>query len=198
MDLPWGDPRSNKFATTIGLITSDGPNKQNIMACEWTHHLSYRPGLIAVSLGPNKATVENIMTTKEFGVNLCATNQTILSSVAGGYSGRYFDKINALKELGFQFYKGNKINVLMVKESSLNVECKLFQQITFGDHVMLIGEVVDATFNPEKPSLIYYNGRYSSLSPIEKLEQEKREKVKDIMEKYKKPSHDFILIVVRI
>lgn len=186
MDLPWGDPRSNKFATTIGLITSDGPNKQNIMACEWTHHLSYRPGLIAVSLGPNKATVENIMATKEFGVNLCATNQTILSSVAGGYSGRYFDKINALKELGFQFYKGNKINVLMVKESSLNVECKLFQEITFGDHIMLIGEVVDATFDPEKQSLIYHNGRYWSLSPIEKLEQEKREKIKDIMEKYKK------------
>jgi len=40
------------------------------MACEWTHHLSYRPGLIAVYLGPNKTTVENIMTTKEFGVNL--------------------------------------------------------------------------------------------------------------------------------
>ncbi len=54
MDLPWGDPRSNKFATTIGLITSDGPNKQNIMASEWTHHLSYRPGLIAVSLGQIK------------------------------------------------------------------------------------------------------------------------------------------------
>jgi len=111
MDLPWDDHRSNKFATTIGLITSDNPNKQNIMACEWTHHLSYRPGLIAVYLGPNKTTVENIMTTKEFGVNLCSTNQTILSSVAGGYSGRYFDKINAPKELGFQFYKRNKINV---------------------------------------------------------------------------------------
>ena len=47
MDLPWDDHRSNKFATTIGLITSDGPNKQNIMASEWTHHLSHRPGLIA-------------------------------------------------------------------------------------------------------------------------------------------------------
>jgi flavin reductase (DIM6/NTAB) family NADH-FMN oxidoreductase RutF len=79
MDLPWGDPRSNKFATTIGLITSDGPNKQNIMACEWTHHLSYRPGSIAVSLGPNKATVENIMTTKGFGVNSCVNISVVLN-----------------------------------------------------------------------------------------------------------------------
>ena len=42
----------------------------------------------------------------------------------------------------------------------------------FGDHVMLIGEVVDATFDPEKQSLIYHNGRYLSSCPIEKLEQE--------------------------
>lgn len=150
MDLPLGDPRSNKFATTIGLITSNGPNKQYIMACEWTHHLSYRPGLISVSLGSTKATVENIMTSREFGVNLCATNQAILSSISGGYSGRYYDKINALKELGFEFYQANKINLLMVKESSLNVECKLFQEITFGDHIMLIGEVVEDIHNPEK------------------------------------------------
>ena len=49
MELPWNDPRTNKFATSIGLITSDGPLGANIMACEWTHHLSYNPGLIAVS-----------------------------------------------------------------------------------------------------------------------------------------------------
>jgi len=186
MDLPWGDPRSNRFATTIGLITSDGPNKQNIMTCEWTHHLSYRPGLIAVSLGPTKATVENIMTSREFGINLCATDQIILSSVSGGYSGRYYDKINALKELGFDFYRANKINVLMVKGVSLNVECKLFQEITFGDHIMLIGEVVEAIHNPDKQSLIYHDGMYWTLNPIVKLDQEKRQEIKNVMEKYRK------------
>lgn len=105
MDLPWGDPRSNKFATSIGLITSNGPYGHDILACEWTHHISYRPGLIAVSLGPTKAIVENIRTSKEFGINLCATDQTIIASVAGGYTGRDYEKINALKDLGFQFYK---------------------------------------------------------------------------------------------
>ena len=57
MELPWNDPRSNKFATTIGLITSSGPSGINLMACEWTHHLSYNPSLIEVSLGPTKTTV---------------------------------------------------------------------------------------------------------------------------------------------
>ncbi len=188
MDLPWGDPRSNKFATSIGLITSNGPHGHNIMACEWTHHLSYSPGLIAVSLGPTKPTVENIRMSKEFGISLCATDQTILASVAGGYSGRQFDKISALKELGFQFYQGDSIDVLMVKGASLSAECKLFKEVTFGDHVMLIGEVSDAIHNTRKESLIYHNSKYWSLQSIAKPDQDTRQRIKDILEKHRKNS----------
>ena len=144
MKLPWNDPRSNKFVTSVGLITSDGPHGPNIMACEWTHHVSYDPGLIAVSLGPTKATVENINQTKEFGVNLCAFDQSVMSSIAGGYSGNNYDKIGALKELGFEFYHASKIKTLMVKNASLNAECQLFQESKFGDHIMFIGHVLDA------------------------------------------------------
>jgi flavin reductase (DIM6/NTAB) family NADH-FMN oxidoreductase RutF len=186
MELPWNDPRSNKFATTIGLITSYGSDGPNIMACEWTHHLSYDPGLIAVSLGPTKATVENIRTSKEFGVNLCASDQSVLSSVAGGYSGSKYNKINALKELGFQFYDARKIKTLMVKGASLSVECKLFQEITFGDHIMFVGEVLDAIHNPEKQSLIYHDGKYWSLQSSIKPTQEERERIRKVVEKYKK------------
>ncbi|KAA2281585.1 flavin reductase family protein [Candidatus Nitrosocosmicus agrestis] len=190
MDLPWGDPRSNKFATSIGLVTSNGPHGHDIMACEWTHHLSYRPGLIAVSLGPTKTTVKNIRASKEFGINLCATDQTIIASVAGGYSGRDYDKINVLKEIGFQFFQADNIDVLMVKGASLNAECKLFKEVTFGDHVMLIGEVLEATHNPEKESLIYNNGKYWSLQSIEKPNEETRQSIKDILNKYKKTPND--------
>ena len=65
------------------------------MVCEWTHPISYQPSLIAVSLGHTKATVENIRTSKEFGVNLCASDQSILASVAGGYTSSMYDKVNA-------------------------------------------------------------------------------------------------------
>jgi hypothetical protein len=41
-----------------------------------------------------------------------------------GYSGNKYDKINALKELGFQFYDANKIKTLMVKGASFNMEYK--------------------------------------------------------------------------
>ena len=94
------------------------------MACEWTHHISYKPGLIAVSLGHTKATVENIRTSKEFGINLCASDQSVLASVAGGYTGAKYNKVNALKELGFEFYKAKRITSLMIKGAVLNIECR--------------------------------------------------------------------------
>jgi flavin reductase (DIM6/NTAB) family NADH-FMN oxidoreductase RutF len=47
MDLLWNDRRTRQFVTNVGLITSDGPLGPNIMAAEWTHHISYSPSLIA-------------------------------------------------------------------------------------------------------------------------------------------------------
>ena len=98
MDLPWGDEKTVQFITNVGLITSNGPYGNNIMAAEWTHHVSYSPGLIAVCVGHNKATEENIRNSKEFGVNICATDQSVMASVAGGSSGKNVDKISAFSE----------------------------------------------------------------------------------------------------
>ncbi|MEK6909707.1 MAG: flavin reductase [Candidatus Aenigmatarchaeota archaeon] len=112
MDLPDWDEKSLKFITNVGLITSDGPFGPNIMSSEWTHHLSYSPGLIAVCPRPSRTTYENIKETKEFGVSLCAVDQAGMASISGGYHGREYDKIKALKELGFEFIKQRKLNPL--------------------------------------------------------------------------------------
>jgi flavin reductase (DIM6/NTAB) family NADH-FMN oxidoreductase RutF len=187
LDLPWNDERSNKFITNVGLITSDGPFGSNVMACEWTHHVSYRPGLIAVCVGHHKGTHENIKQTKEFGVNLCSTDQSVLSSVAGGYTGSNYDKINALKELGFEFYKGKRIETIMIKGAAVNIECILSKEISLGDHTTFVGEVIEASNNPDKVPLAYYGGRYFIMNTnVEKPSYEEREKIRKVVEKYKK------------
>jgi 3-hydroxy-9,10-secoandrosta-1,3,5(10)-triene-9,17-dione monooxygenase reductase component len=187
LDLPWNDERSNQFITNVGLITSDGLFGPNVMACEWTHHISYQPGLTAVSLGHAKATVENIRRSKEFGVNLCASDQSILASVAGGYTGSKYDKVNALKDLGFEFYKAKKINSLMVKGAALNIECRLYKEITLGDHITFVGEVVEASNNPDKVPLAYHKGKYWIMDTnLVKPSMEERERIKKVVERYSK------------
>ena len=124
MDLPWGEDRTKQFATNVGLITSNGPNGNDIMACEWTFHVSYSPGLIAVCIHRPDATHENIEKTKEFGVNLAASDQNTLSSISGGYHGTQYNKVEALKELGYKFFKAKKIDVMMVEGAAMNAECR--------------------------------------------------------------------------
>jgi len=186
-DLPWGADTTTNFITNVGLITSNGPNGQNIMACEWTHHISYSPGLIVICIRGDKATAANIRVSKEFGVNLASIDQSGMSSVSGEYTGSEVNKIEALKELGFDFYEGEKISALMVKDAALNVECKFIKELDLGDHIMFVGEVLIAKNNPDKKPLGLHSGKYWKMtSPLEKPSQEERDKMKEIAEKNKK------------
>lgn len=196
MDMPWGSEASGKFTTNVGLITSKGPNGDNIMAAEWTHHVSYSPGLIMVNIGHGKATAENIKASKEFGVSLAAEDQNVVASVAGGSSGADVKKIELLKDLGVQFYKANKIDVMMVKGASLNAECKLVKSIDLGDHIAFVGEVVELSIH-NRESVLYHGGKYykgpndagsasGGCEPVQKPSPEEKERIAKLVEKHSK------------
>lgn len=51
--------------------------------------------MIAVNIRGHDATSENIIESKEFGVNIAAEDQNVLCSVAGKYTGRHVDKIKS-------------------------------------------------------------------------------------------------------
>ena len=184
MDLPWGDEKTVQFITNVGLITTDGPNGQNIMAAEWTHHISYSPGLIAVCIRAGKASHENIKASKGFGVSLAATDQSVLSSVAGGSSGHEVDKIKAVQDLGFKLYEGRKIKALMVEGAAMNAECKLVKTVEMGSHTIFIGEVLEASATKGKEPLAYHKGKYWKMTEtIEKPSTEQMGKIENAIAK---------------
>lgn len=176
------------FVTNVGLITSNGPYGHDVMACEWTHQISYDPPLIALAIRNYKATFKNIEHAGEFGVSIASVNQTLFSSVAGNRSGKDVDKIKMLKELGFTFYQAKHIDVLMVEGACMNAECKLIKKIDIGDHPLLIGEMVSIQESDEKP-LVYHQGKYWQVGKhIEKPGQDVRDRIKKLNEMYKKKS----------
>ena len=95
--------------------------------------------------------------------------------------------MNALKELGFEFYEGKKIRAAMIKGAAANIECILSQEIILGDHTTYVGEVVEASNNADKTPLAYHGGRYFILNTnVEKLSHEERERIRNVVEKHKK------------
>ena len=186
VDLPWGDERSLQFVTNVGLITSGGSAGYNIMAAEWTHHISYSPGLIMVCIRPGKATHKNISETKEFGVNLAAIDQSTLAHIAGTTSGFKTYKIIVFEELGFSFYPARTIKSFMVRGAALNAECKLVKTLNIGSHTIFIGEVLEASKN-RKESLVYSKGEFWKLSDrLASPSSEERKRIQTIIEKHKK------------
>ena len=197
MDLPHGDDRTKKFVSNVGLITSNGPYGNNVMACEWVHQISYSPGLMAISLTTSRASYENIKQSKEFGISIASNEQNTLSSLSGGSSAKVVDKINAFKELGYKFYKAKKINTLMVEGASLNMECKLVNEVVTGDHVLLIGEVVEVKLGEKEP-LAYHAGKYWKIDNlIPKPAPEKLANLSSVLEKHRKGIVKPVMIVFK-
>lgn len=187
MDITYGSPAREAFVTNVGLITSNGPHGHNIMAAEWTDQISYDPGLMSISIGPKKATHDNISTTKVFGVTIAAENQNVFSSIAGAHTGKTVDKIGLLKELGFSFHKAEHIDVWMPDEGMLHAECEVVDQKVQGDHVVFIGKVLSVAADPAKHPLVYNRGQYWKVGePIQKPSHEEREAMQKIAEKYQK------------
>jgi len=52
---------------------------------------------------------------------------------------------------------------------------------------MFVGEVVDASNNPHKEPLAYYNGKYWIMNTnVQKPSEEERERMRKLVEKFKK------------
>lgn len=177
---------TEQFITNVGLITSNGPYGHNVMACEWTHQLSYDPFLIAVCIRAHKATFINIKDTKAFGVNVAATDQHWIASIAGNNSGKTVDKIQVLKELGVTFYPAYSIDVLMIKGASMAAECRLVKLVDFGDHPLLIGQAVSVEDYESKP-LLYHQGKYFDLGKrFQKPDSQMLVHFEDVIKKYQR------------
>jgi flavin reductase (DIM6/NTAB) family NADH-FMN oxidoreductase RutF len=149
------------FATTVGLITTKGSKGRNVMAAEWTMHVSYEPMLVAIFVH-DSPTYWNIQETHVFGVNIASDDQAELVNIAGGYSGTEIDKLAIPKT--FETYNARHIDVPMIRGCSLNAECKVTAIEKMGDHIMVVGEAISAKFDEKKFPLIYTRGNYRKLS----------------------------------
>ncbi|MEK7218895.1 MAG: flavin reductase family protein, partial [Patescibacteria group bacterium] len=142
MDFPFGTPESGSFVTNLGLVTTDGPLGPNVSTIEWTHLVSYTPGLIAVCMDLADANHENLAAAKEFGVSLAAEGQNVLASLAGNTKGRKIRKIDFLRELGFTFVPSKHIKPPLVDGAYVQFECALVRQLQPGNRTIFIGEVL--------------------------------------------------------
>ena len=143
----------------------------NILTVAWTGTVCSDPAMLYISVRPERYSYHMIRETGEFVVNLTTEKLSYATDWCGVRSGRDVDK---WKETGLQKVPGEKVNVPMVEESPVTLECRVTEKKELGSHHMFLAEVVavhvdekymDETgkfhLNDAKP-LVYSHGRYLS------------------------------------
>ena len=60
-------------------------------------------------------------------------------------------------------WKRGKHDAPLLSNALANFECRRHQLHDGGDHIILVGEVVRATFDPRRDPLLYFRGKYRRL-----------------------------------
>lgn len=136
------------------LITSiDEKGRVNAAPFSFVMPVSIEPPLLAFACAPERDTFFNIIETKEFVVNL--PSREILQKL-WKCSEKFPRGVNELEKASLTEEKSKEVRPPRIKECFAWFECKLTFHKEFGDHVLILGEVVDADI--KNPSFLKPNG----------------------------------------
>lgn len=163
---------SQHYPRVAVIVTARAKGKANAMAVAWHLVISVNPPLYGVSIAPKRFTYELIADDKEFGVNFLPFEMAELVASVGGSSGREMDKF---QKFNIALDKPVKTAVPILKDAYAAYECKLVDDKLYGDHRLLVGEIVavhwmEEAFTPEgtldldRISPALYLGRDSYLT----------------------------------
>ncbi|MDR1018104.1 MAG: flavin reductase [Lachnospiraceae bacterium] len=120
--------------------------KPNIITIAWAGTICSNPPMVSISITKQRYSHDIIWETKEFVINLVNKDLIYPCDYCGVKSGRDVDKF---KEMNLTPLKSKNIEAPGIKESPVNIECKVKQIIELGSHDMFIAEVVGVTVENE-------------------------------------------------
>ncbi|MBD3285551.1 flavin reductase family protein [candidate division WOR-3 bacterium] len=148
------------FLITCGDIS----DKANIIPLSFVMPVSRQPPLIAIAVGRTAYSLELILQTGEFVVNVPARDLEKAVYYCGYNSGRDIDKFT---ETGLTPEPARSIRPPIISECAAHMECKVVNEIETGDKYTFIGEVIEAYADEEiaegKRDLEYAKGEFPRI-----------------------------------
>lgn len=155
------------------------PEEFNIISIAWTGTVNSIPPMCYVSIRKNRYSHPIISKNMDFVINYPTKDLVLAVDFCGRVSGKDHNKFN---EMNLTPVKAEKVSSPVIKESPINIECKVTEIKELGTHDMFLAEVVniqvaedyinseDGTVNMKHQELIAYShGKYVQLGEI--LEQ---------------------------
>ena len=160
-------------AVMVSVTDKDG--RSNIITVAWAGTICTNPPMVSISVRPERYSYHMIDETGEFVINLTNEDLAKASDYCGVRSGRDVDKF---KEMHLTPDEAQYVKAPLIKESPVNIECRVVKKEELGSHHMFLAEVlavhVDDAYMDEsnrfalektKP-LVYVHGQYFSLGRL--------------------------------
>lgn len=156
---------------TVMVSCSDG-EKDNIITIGWSGIVNSEPPMTYVSVRKSRFSHHLIQAKKEFVINLVNEDLVKAADFCGVRSGENLDK---WKEMNLHREKASIVDVPMIAESPVSLECVVKEVSELGSHDMFLAEIVavhvdekyvgeNGAFEFERMKLTTYNhGKYYAL-----------------------------------
>ena len=153
----------------VMVSCAEESGKDNILTIAWTGTTCSNPPMLSISVRPERYSYHMIEETGEFVVNLTTEELVRATDYCGVKSGRDVDK---WKERHLTREKADIVRAPMIKESPVNIECRVRQVMALGSHHMFLADVVsvhaDVRYMDEKRKfhlekaepIVYSHGAY--------------------------------------
>ena len=116
----------------------DFNGKYNIITIAWAGTGCTNPPMVSISVRPERYSFPILQERGEFVINLTTKKLAYAADYCGVKSGREVDKF---KELGLTPVTAETVKAPMIKESPVNIECRVSQVIPLGSHHMFLAEI---------------------------------------------------------
>lgn len=154
------------------VSVADKEGRDNLLTIAWAGTVCSDPACVSISVRKNRFSHHMIEETGEFVINLTTEELAYATDFCGVRSGKDMDKWEASH---ITRMPASHVKVPMVKESPVNIECKVISKTELGSHDMFVAEVVavhaDEAYMDEKGKfdlskahpLVYSHGTYFGL-----------------------------------
>jgi len=144
---------------TVLLTTAAGGRRDASTAT--AVFVAEEPPLVSVSVASHHLSCELIEDSREFVINLAASDQAGLAGKLGSTHGDQMDKF---AEFGLQTQPGEQVAAPRIGGTYASLECRVIGSHPAGPFTVFTGEVVAHTMDESKAPLLWHRGRYVSLS----------------------------------
>ncbi len=122
----------------IGTYNEDGtPNAMNVA---WGGICGSVPPAVSIAVRKERKTYENICSRKAFTVNIPNEDLMDEADFFGVVSGK---KMNKFDHVDLKTVKAENVDAPYIEEFPVVAECKVLESIEVGEHVIIIGEIVN-------------------------------------------------------